>query len=137
MSRVQTQEIDRQKRYEIIGDFYEIIANLDSKKEVVGFFMGLLTPGEAVMFARRIQIAKLLLKGETYEDVRKKLSVGLTTVSNVAQWLYGENKEFRDQINAHTRKKKIKKEKDENFMLEKWLDKYPEHKIMKKLLGID
>ncbi|NLC31436.1 MAG: hypothetical protein GX765_05305, partial [Candidatus Moranbacteria bacterium] len=55
MGKVQTKNIDKNERYKIIGDFYEIVTNLRTKNEVIGFFMGLLTPSEALMFARRIQ----------------------------------------------------------------------------------
>ena len=44
------------------------------------------------MLARRLQIARLLYQGLTYDEIKKNLNVGLTTIARVQTWmqLYGE-----------------------------------------------
>ncbi len=46
------------------------------------------------MLARRIQIAKLLLKKESYEEIKKKLKVGTSTIINVQRWLKQGHKDY-------------------------------------------
>lgn len=139
MGKVQTKSIDKNERYKIIGDFYEIVTNLRTKNEVIGFFMGLLTPSEALMFARRIQIAQMLLDDKSYEEIRRELKVGLSTVANVSTWLYGENDAFRRKIEEY-KNRKSKTEEDNNDDYEKnygsLLNKYPQHRILRDLLGL-
>ncbi len=139
MGKVQTKSIDKNERYKIIGDFYEIVTNLRTKNEVIGFFMGLLTPSEALMFARRIQIAQMLLDDKSYDEIRRELKVGLSTVANVSTWLYGENDAFRRKIEEY-KNRKSKTEEDNNDDYEKnygsLLNKYPQHRILRDLLGL-
>jgi len=138
MAKVQTRQIEKSERYEMIGDFYDIVTNLRTKKEVIGFFMGLLTSSEALMFARRIQIATMLLDNQSYEDIQRKLKVGATTINGVNKWLFGENEEFKNKIYEHE-KKKNKREKqirNRGRYYDSLLDKYPQHRILKDLLGL-
>jgi len=120
----------------MIGEFYDIVTNLKSKQEVIGFFMGLLTPSEALMFARRIQIAQLLLDEKSYDDIRKALGVGAATVTAVSRWLYDEREDFRKKIQEHKDRKQ--KNTTQTYKRRKYrsiLDKYPEHRILKDLFG--
>jgi len=138
MGKVQTKNIEKEKRYEIIGDFYDIVTNLKTKKEVIGFFMGLLTSSEALMFARRIQIAQMLLDDKSYEDIREELKVGVATITSVSRWLYGENDAFRKKIEEHKNNKVKLAKNNKNYRKNygSLLDKYPQHRILKDLLGL-
>lgn len=138
MGKVQTKNIDKNERYKIIGDFYEIVTNLRTKNEVIGFFMGLLTPSEALMFARRIQIAKMLLDDKSYDEIRKELKVGLSTVASVSTWLYGENDAFRKKIEEHKNSKSKIGKSGDNYKKNygSLLNKYPQHRILRDLLGL-
>ncbi|OGC87906.1 hypothetical protein A2419_02615 [Candidatus Adlerbacteria bacterium RIFOXYC1_FULL_48_26] len=51
------------------------------------FLKDLLTPSERIMLGRRIIIARLLLAGESYKNIQKRMRVGKTTVSRVQHWL--------------------------------------------------
>jgi len=77
---------DKQKK-EYLGDFYSIVGSLRGYDEAKSFFKDLLTTSEMVMLARRIQIAKLLAKNCTHEQIREKLSVGWATITQVDKWL--------------------------------------------------
>lgn len=138
MGKVQTKNIDKNERYKIIGDFYEIVTNLKTKNEVIGFFMGLLTPSEALMFARRIQIAQMLLDNKSYDEIRKELKVGLSTVASVSNWLYGENDAFRKKVEEHKNNKIRTEENDDDYEKNygSLLNKYPQHRILRDLLGL-
>jgi uncharacterized protein YerC len=137
MARVRINQMSNEDRYEIIGDFYDIVTSLNTKNGVIGFFMGLLTPGEALMFARRIQIAIMLLEEKSYDDIRKELGVGFATITTVNHWLFGENEQFKNHIQAHIKRKNGKKEqKRSKKYYENMLEKYPQHRILKDLFGL-
>ena len=91
MSKVRPQQIDPKQRQKAIGELFDLVAQLDSKNDVIGFLMGLLSSSESLMLGRRLQIAQMLLAGKTIEEIRLKLGVGISTISNVSWWLYGEN----------------------------------------------
>lgn len=74
-------------RNKLLNEFYSLVISLKSREQVINFFKDLFTPSEAVMFARRIQIAKMLLSGSSYEEIRKKLKVGADTIIRVQRWL--------------------------------------------------
>lgn len=137
MAKVKAQKIDKKERYEMIGDFYDIVTNLKTKKEVIGFFMGLLTSSEALMFSRRIKISTMLLEDKSYQEIREALGVGDSTISNVNKWLFGENEQFKNQIQAHKKRKNSQTNKNNNNNhYGSLLNKYPQHRILRDLLGL-
>lgn len=120
----------------IVEDFLHLVLCLKTKQEVIEFFLGLMTPSEALMFARRIQIAKALLQEKnSYENIRGKLKVGFQTITKIDRWLHSGD-EKRNQWLA----KEILK-LDDFFQEERRkpkispspLNRYPEHRMMKEL----
>lgn len=69
-------------------ELLEAICSIKDKKEAADFFRDLLTLAELEEFANRWQMVKLLMKGESYADIAKKLGVSTTTVTRVAHWLH-------------------------------------------------
>lgn len=135
MGKVQVQSVDKEERYEMIGDFFDIVTNLKTKKDIVGFFMGLLTPSEALMLARRIQIAQLLQKGGTYEEIAQKLSTSPTTVNSVAKWMAMDDQSFHAQIEKQVQRKKDKKGKSQKGRYyDRILSPYGQLKLVRDLL---
>jgi len=67
------------------------ILKLKKRSDLKDFLTDLLTPEEMLDLGQRLRIAKLILKGKTYEYITEKVSVSTTTVSKVAQALkHGE-----------------------------------------------
>jgi len=62
--------------------------SLKKEQDVVNFLRDLLTLPEIDEFANRLEIARLLLRGETYLTIAKETNVSTTTVTRVAQWLF-------------------------------------------------
>ena len=61
---------------------------LKDEKEAAAFLRDLLTLPEIEEFANRLEIARLLLKGGSYQKIAKQTGVSTTTVTRVAYWLY-------------------------------------------------
>lgn len=62
---------------------YEAILNLESVEEAYDFFEDLCTINEINDMADRLEVAKLLLKGETYEVIEAKTKMSSATISRV------------------------------------------------------
>jgi len=85
--KIKYRNLSDAQRKEYLGDFYKIVGSLGGYAEAKSFFKDLLTLSEMVMIARRIQIAKLLMRGWTHFQIRKKLGAGKTTIIQVDKWL--------------------------------------------------
>lgn len=74
-----------------VEEFYKAILSLKSVKECESFFADLCTYKELEQMTQRIIAAKLLLKGDTYEEVIKKTDISSATLSRVSKCVkYGE-----------------------------------------------
>lgn len=62
---------------------YTKIANLKNRKAVANFLSDVLAESEQIMILRRLQIAKMLLEGETYYNIKSKLNVGADNIKTV------------------------------------------------------
>lgn len=133
MAKVKSYQIDPREKYRITNDFFEIISNLKSKKEIIDFFLGLLTPSEAVMMARRIQVAKMIIEGKGYDEITKKLKVSCQTITKIEHWLHDKGEEYDIWI-TRCLSELNKNKKNKSFKYpESQLDKYPGHRLLKEL----
>lgn len=68
-----------------VEEFYKAILSLKTIEECRNFFADLCTYKEIEQMTQRIISAKLLLKGETYEEVIKKTDISSATLSRVSK----------------------------------------------------
>ena len=87
MPRTQPKSLSKKELYSFLDEFWTMIAGLETKDEVKNFFRDLLSETEALMLARRIRIAKLLLRGTSYEDIIEALHTSEGTIALVHRWL--------------------------------------------------
>jgi len=138
MSKIRAYSIPKQKRYQLVGEFFDIVHSLNTKQEIIDFFIGLFTTSESLMMARRIQIAKLLIAGKTYFEIRRELGVGNQTINNVYKWLHERDDAYYKILDNYFNKleKMDKKKKEAMYKSKNLLDRYPQHRLLKKLLGL-
>ena len=132
MAKVKPHAIDKKERNEAVYGFFDVVEKLGNKKEMLDFFLGLLTSSEALMLARRIQIAQLLEEGMGYVEIQKKLKVSSQTIHSVDQWINNGD----DKISGWLKriiKREIKKEKNYKNFSESLLNKYPAHRFWSDL----
>ena len=73
------------------GELYKAVLNLKTEEDCKAFFNDLCTMKELDSMAQRITAAKLLLSGETYEQIIKKTDISSATLSRVSRSVkYGE-----------------------------------------------
>lgn len=124
------------KKY--LGEFYSMVSVLKTREEVKNFFKDLLTLSETVMISRRIQIAIKLLDGESYDDIRKSLKVGFSTINQVERWLNNGFGGYRKTIQEFKRKHKSRRSPaSDNTMpfSKEWVRRrYPLHFLLANLI---
>ena len=76
---------------EKIDALYELILKLDSKDECAALFEDLCTRKEVENMAERAFAAKLLMEGNTYNQVIAQTSISSATLSRISRCVqYGE-----------------------------------------------
>ena len=69
---------------------YKAILSIDSQKECEAFFEDICTMKELETMAQRLEVATLLLKGTTFNEIVAKTGASTTTISRVNRCLnYG------------------------------------------------
>ncbi len=133
-------DVKPQRRKRMLKEFCGMISGVKTDENAEKFLRDLLTPGELIMIMHRIEIAKMLLIGFSYMDIRKKLRVGFNTIGTVNRWLYsgfgGYMNEFKETKNQKQRRKilptnewqRIKKKYPAHFLIFNLLDKFEESK---------
>ena len=68
---------------ENIEQLFQAILSLQDTEECRAFFSDLCTMQELVLLSQRLQVAKRLLAGETYDAIRAQLPVSSTTITRI------------------------------------------------------
>jgi TrpR-related protein YerC/YecD len=131
--KVKYNQLSDFEKKKFLGEFYSMISLLRGRDEVKKFFKDLLTLSEVVMISRRIQIAKMLLEGFDYEEIRKQLKVGKTTISQVEKWLNNGFGGYQEIIKRHNKKEakwRVKNTPPPPFSWQAIKRKYPLHFLL-------
>ncbi len=75
----------------MLSDLFELIASLKTAEDCKDLFGDLCTFKEIEQMAQRIKAAKLLLEGNTYQQVTEKCDISSATLSRVSRCVqYGK-----------------------------------------------
>ncbi len=84
MSKVQSHQINQENYEKNLVPLFDNLAKFDNPKFIRRYLESLLTESELIMISRRIEIARLLLEDDlSYEEISRKLKVGISTVTSV------------------------------------------------------
>lgn len=72
-----------QSQNESINELLRLVLSLRDMEECRAFFTDLCTMQELLLFSQRVQVAKRLLAGETYESIRSKVQVSSATITRI------------------------------------------------------
>lgn len=98
MAKVSKHHMNKNLQERMFDIFYETLANLSTKKAVKTFLFDLLSPSEQIMLSKRLAIATLLIKGETYRSISSLLKVSTSTVMSVSFWLDSEGGGYKKAV---------------------------------------
>lgn len=69
---------------ESIDELLEVILSLKDMDECRAFFSDLCTMKELISLSQRLQVAKHLLRGETYDEIRSQVPVSSSTITRIS-----------------------------------------------------
>ncbi len=82
---------DKKVSKEMLRDLYELLARIDTSEDIEILFADLCTNKEIEQMAQRITAARLLMEGNTYNQVIEKTDISSATLSRVSRCVqYGE-----------------------------------------------
>ena len=74
-----------EKKSKQVERLYEVITSITEKKDCEAFLEDLCTDKEIESMAQRLDAARLLLEGETYESIIEKTGISSATLSRVSK----------------------------------------------------
>lgn len=80
-------DLTNKERMQTLDMLYTAASSVRGRDAVKLFLRDLLTESERIMLGRRIWIARLILKGEKYDEIAQKLTLSYKTIYRVARWL--------------------------------------------------
>lgn len=98
MPRIHPKTISFEEKKKLLNELWSMVALLENRDQVENFFKDLLSESEAIMLARRIRIARFLLDGRRYDDIKRNMNAGDGTIASVHQWLHGGNGGYKNVI---------------------------------------
>jgi len=102
MSQVSKYPLSKDIYDEIFDTFFQAVASLNTKNEVLLFFNEFLTPNEKIMFAKRLAAGLLIAEGYDYREISDLLKTSSSTISIYSSFYkYGEGyKRVIDRIKS-------------------------------------
>jgi len=98
-------KLNKKQRQELMLALCDAIVKMKKPEEAAKLISDLLSPQELEMIAKRLEIAKLLIEGNTYEYIRGVLKTGASTIARVNTWLNLSGEGFKL---AYQRRQKTK-----------------------------
>ncbi len=141
MSKVNPRSLDSNSKMKYLDLLWTSIAKLETREEVKQFFKDLLSESEAIMLARRIEIARRLMEGDSYQNISKDLKVGTDTIGRVQRWLSSGFGGYEKAVNGFKKELKLRFERspkinDKSPYSFEWLkQKYPLHFLLFNLIS--
>ena len=78
---------------------FQAVLSLKTMEDCYNFFDDLCTVSELKALSQRLQVAKLLLAGETYEKIRSQVSVSSSTITRISTELQYGSGGYRAVLN--------------------------------------
>lgn len=87
MTKLSKRSIDPKDFGQYVSNVWLVFTLLDSKDQIRALFRDLYTHTEYKMFAKRFEIARRLLEGQTYDEIAENLKVTGHTIATVSNTL--------------------------------------------------
>jgi len=129
--KIRKSDLKKEQIIETLDTLYTAAGSLNGRETMKQFLRDLLTESERIMLGRRLMIARRILAGEGYDDIRADLGVGRATIATVHHWLQDQMPGYEKAIKGlhhELKKRKIRSENRKNFADLK--RKYPLHFLL-------
>ena len=113
MAKFHLNKLPKQKRIQMIGEFYDVFSCLKNREEIRLFLKDLLTPDEIANLMRRIEVATLLTAVFTYGHIGQMLGVGKDKINNVQKSLIRNGQGYKTVVKRllDKRKRRLKNQR--------------------------
>ena len=111
MAKMEYRKLGIGNRKIVERELLDMLLPSKKKDDAIKAFLSMLTPSEKLMIARRIQVAKHLIAGKSYLQIRKRLKVGFDLITTVDRWLDSELEAYRSVIPPLLEGEKVKSKK--------------------------
>lgn len=79
-------------RGELLDQFFDAVLSLETKEECYQFFDDVATMNEVQALSQRLEVAKMLRSGSTYNQIEQETKASTATISRVRRCLdYGSD----------------------------------------------
>ena len=95
------------RKNETVDALFDAILSLESREECYKFFEDLCTVKEVSDMAQRLEAAKLLLNGRTYDQIVKEVEISTATISRInrcIQYGTGGYRSVIEKVSAQEKK---------------------------------
>ncbi len=133
MTKLSRRHLDPINFGQYVNNLWSAFTLMDSKDDIKLLFKDLFTHTEYKMFTKRLEIARRLLEGQTYEQINKELNVTARTITGINNTLATAGNGLRkahDKLNA-LEEKDLAKQKE----ITKNLENPFRQKTQRKTLG--
>ena len=89
MTKLSKRNLDPKEMGYYINNLWNAFVLMDSKEEIRQFVKDLFTHTEYKMFAKRLEIARRLILGQTYEQIREALNVSDRPINFIIEQEHG------------------------------------------------
>ena len=86
------------RRNETIDALFDAILSLETREECYDFFEDLCTVKEISDMAQRLEAAKLLLNGRTYDQIVREVEISTATISRINRCIQYGTGGYREVI---------------------------------------
>ena len=102
--------MNKKIRTEAVDFLFDAILSLKSREECYTFFEDLCTMKEMADMAQRLEAAKMLLDGKTYEQIVKSVEISTATISRINRCIQYGNGGYELIINRVKEQKAAQEE---------------------------
>ena len=99
------------RKNETVDALFDAILSLESREECYAFFEDLCTVKEISDMAQRLEAAKMLLDGSTYDQIVKAVEISTATISRINRCIQYGVGGYRDVIEKLSAQKDTEPEK--------------------------
>ena len=130
----QLNALSREEKVQTLDLLYTAVSSVRGRDAMKRLLRDLLTESERIMLGRRIWIARLLLRGETYDAIGKKLRAGPGTIREVHRWLKDQFPGYEEAVSGvdkeSDRRALATEAREDPFSLAAIKKKYPLHFLL-------
>lgn len=101
------EKLSKDEQADLLFDLLQAFTLLKNLPDAASFITDLLTSSEVKLLSKRLRIAKSLLSGATYLQIKEKLKVSDGTIAKVAVWLQEKGAGFRKIVEKIPQRKRI------------------------------